>query len=118
MLNLIKFNISFIIAFMLISASLMQVDALNALNLFQKSISRFNKASLPALGQDDNLFDSVIKVFCVHTPPDYSMPWQRYKQESSSSSGFVIDKNRIVTNAHAVEYGSLIQVSIICIILY
>jgi S1-C subfamily serine protease len=38
------------------------------------------------------------------------MPWQRQKQEFSTSSGFIIDKKRIITNAHAVEYGSLIQV--------
>lgn len=38
------------------------------------------------------------------------MPWQRQKQEFSTSTGFVIDGNRILTNAHAVEYGSLVQV--------
>ena len=38
------------------------------------------------------------------------MPWQRMKQEFSSSSGFVIPGRRILTNAHAIEYGSLIQV--------
>eukprot|EP01035_Chromulina_nebulosa_P020980 gene20980-27188_t len=45
------------------------------------------------------------------------MPWQRRKQESSTSTGFVININNntdekyyILTNAHSVEYGSIIQV--------
>lgn len=57
-----------------------------------------------------NLFDGVIRVYCTHSQPSFSMPWQRQKQEFSTSTGFVIDGKRILTNAHAVEYGSLIQV--------
>jgi len=67
-----------------------------------------------------NLFDGVIRVYCTHSQPSFSMPWQRQKQEFSTSTGFVIDGDgdgnsngngkRILTNAHAVEYGSLIQV--------
>jgi S1-C subfamily serine protease len=56
------------------------------------------------------LFDGVIRVYCTHSQPSFSMPWQRQKQEFSTSTGFIIDGNRILTNAHAVEYGSLIQV--------
>jgi len=56
------------------------------------------------------LFDGVIRVYCTHSQPSFSMPWQRQKQEFSTSTGFVIDGGRILTNAHAVEYGSLIQV--------
>ena len=37
------------------------------------------------------LMDSVVKVFCTHTEPNYSLPWQRKRQISSTSSGFVID---------------------------
>jgi hypothetical protein len=29
------------------------------------------------------LFDSVIKVFCIHTEPNYSLPWQRKRQAST-----------------------------------
>lgn len=48
--------------------------------------------------------DSVVKVFCVHTEPNFSLPWQRKRQFSSSSSGFVISGRRILTNAHSVEH--------------
>ncbi|XP_050223892.1 protease Do-like 9 [Mercurialis annua] len=48
--------------------------------------------------------DAVVKVFCVHTEPNYSLPWQRNKQYSSFSSGFVIGGRRVLTNAHSVEH--------------
>ncbi|CAM9335614.1 unnamed protein product, partial [Hapterophycus canaliculatus] len=42
--------------------------------------------------------------------PNWSLPWQRLKQEQSTSTGFVIDGRRIITNAHSVEYSTMIQV--------
>ncbi|KAF9667835.1 hypothetical protein SADUNF_Sadunf15G0064600 [Salix dunnii] len=48
--------------------------------------------------------DAVVKVFCVHTEPNFSLPWQRKRQYSSSSSGFVIGGRRVLTNAHSVEH--------------
>ncbi|CAM8912668.1 unnamed protein product [Rhodiola kirilowii] len=48
--------------------------------------------------------DAVVKVFCVHTEPNFSLPWQRKRQYSSSSSGFVIAGRRVLTNAHSVEH--------------
>ncbi|KFM29273.1 Protease Do-like 9 [Auxenochlorella protothecoides] len=57
-----------------------------------------------------NVMDAVCKVFCVHTEPDMSLPWQRKRQYSSTSSGFVIalEGDRfggkyLLTNAHSVE---------------
>ncbi|XP_059645659.1 protease Do-like 9 [Cornus florida] len=48
--------------------------------------------------------DAVVKVFCVHNEPNFSQPWQRKRQNSSSSSGFVIGGRRVLTNAHSVEH--------------
>ncbi|MQM15629.1 hypothetical protein Taro_048578 [Colocasia esculenta] len=48
--------------------------------------------------------DAVVKVFCVHTEPNFSLPWQRKRQYSSSSSGFIIAGRRVLTNAHCVEH--------------
>ncbi|KAH7866482.1 hypothetical protein Vadar_021003 [Vaccinium darrowii] len=48
--------------------------------------------------------DAVLKVFCTHTEPNFSLPWQRKRQYSSSSSGFVISGRRVLTNAHSVEH--------------
>ncbi|CAO1947520.1 unnamed protein product [Urochloa humidicola] len=50
------------------------------------------------------LMDAVVKVFCVHTEPNFSLPWQRKRQYSSSSSGFIIGGRRVLTNAHSVEH--------------
>ncbi|GLT33296.1 hypothetical protein SLA2020_078980 [Shorea laevis] len=48
--------------------------------------------------------DAVVKVFCVHTEPNFSLPWQRKRQYSSNSSGFIISGRRVLTNAHSVEH--------------
>ncbi|KAG8378964.1 hypothetical protein BUALT_Bualt07G0039200 [Buddleja alternifolia] len=53
--------------------------------------------------------DAVVKVFCVHTEPNFSLPWQRKRQYSSSSSGFVIKGRRVLTNAHSVEHHTQVK---------
>lgn len=63
--------------------------------------------------EDNEILNSVIRIFCTHSEPNFSMPWQRLKQGSSTSTGFIISLNQkkyILTNAHSVEYGSIIQV--------
>lgn len=57
-----------------------------------------------------SLTNGVVRIYCTHSPPNFGMPWQRLRQEFSTSTGFIIGGNKILTNAHAVEYGSLIQV--------
>lgn len=55
------------------------------------------------------LMNSVIKVYCKHTEPNFSLPWQRKRQVSSSSSGFLVSQGRekwVLTNAHSVAYYS------------
>jgi hypothetical protein len=60
--------------------------------------------------EQSQLLDSVIRIYCTHSKPNFAMPWQRRRQESSTSTGFAIRDQRILTNAHSVEYGSLVQV--------
>lgn len=38
----------------------------------------------------EGVIDAVVKVFCTHTEPNYSLPWQRKRQMASTSSGFII----------------------------
>ena len=47
---------------------------------------------------------AVLQVFCIHSEPNFSLPWQRKRQFSSTSSGFIIPGNRILTNAHCVDH--------------
>ena len=60
--------------------------------------------------------DAVVKVYATHSDPDYLIPWQKKHQTSSTSSGFVINVPglgyRVMTNAHSVEYGSVVQVQL------
>lgn len=53
--------------------------------------------------------EAVVKVDCVHTEPNYSLPWQRKRQFTSTSTGFIIQGRRegerwLLTNAHSVDY--------------
>ena len=61
-------------------------------------------------GDVDAAMDSVIKVFCTHTEFNFSLPWQRKRQYTSSSSGFVISGRRILTNAHSVDHHTQVRV--------
>ena len=79
-------------------------------------MERLNGGSTDEEVQDNSeqeqrdILNGIVRIYCTHSQPNFGMPWQRMKQDFSSSTGFVIDGNRILTNAHAVEYGSLIQV--------
>ncbi|CAI9766755.1 unnamed protein product [Fraxinus pennsylvanica] len=65
--------------------------------------------SVAAAAKAASSMDSVVKVFCVHTEPNFSLPWQRKRQYSSSSSGFIIGGRRIFTNAHSVEHHTQVK---------
>ena len=70
------------------------------------------------LGEEEQLLtstlDSVLKIYATHSEPDFLIPWQKQHQTTSTSSGFVLDVPgigfRVMTNAHSVEYGSVVQV--------
>ena len=49
------------------------------------------------------------QVFCVHSEPNFSLPWQRKRQYSSTSSGFIISGKRILTNAHSVDHHTQVR---------
>ena len=70
------------------------------------SSSSFQRAgSLP-----DVRLDATIKLFVTHTEPHYSLPWQMRRQTSSTSTGFVIEGKRILTNAHCVDNFAVVKV--------
>jgi len=57
--------------------------------------------------------DAVVKVYCIHTEPNHSLPWQRKRQTTSTSSGFVATFNGsrcLLTNAHSVDYHTQVKV--------
>ncbi len=53
---------------------------------------------------------SVVQFFVYSDPPDLTMPWQTEGAALYGGSGVIIDGNRILTNAHVVEYAVGIEV--------
>ena len=57
-----------------------------------------------------HLLDAVVKVYCLHSEPNFSLPWQRARQYSSFSTGFIIEGRKLLTNAHSVAYHTQVKV--------
>jgi len=54
--------------------------------------------------------DSIVQIFATFRGPDFARPWTKQAPQEFSGTGFVIDGNRILTNAHVVEQSSQIFV--------
>ena len=53
---------------------------------------------------------SVVKIFTTVRQPDVYRPWNKSAPVEATGSGVVIEGNRILTNAHVVNYGSKIEI--------
>ncbi|KAI3935408.1 hypothetical protein MKW98_027548 [Papaver atlanticum] len=75
---------------------------------FSHAVSKTTTNSIPAaregVAKVAPLMDAVVKVFCAHSAPNYSLPWQRVQQYATTSSGFIISGRKVLTNAHSVEH--------------
>ncbi|XP_059625758.1 protease Do-like 2, chloroplastic [Cornus florida] len=60
--------------------------------------------------QDADFLNAVVKVYCTHTAPDYSLPWQKQRQYTSTGSAFMIGEGKLLTNAHCVEHDTQVKV--------
>ncbi|PIA61678.1 hypothetical protein AQUCO_00300898v1 [Aquilegia coerulea] len=60
--------------------------------------------------QDATFLNAVVKVYCTHTAPDYSLPWQKQRQFTSTGSAFMIGDGKLLTNAHCVEHNTQVKV--------
>ena len=54
--------------------------------------------------------NSVVKIFCVSQSYIFNRPWKKTNISGGTGSGFIIDGNRIVTNAHVVSNARYIEV--------
>jgi S1-C subfamily serine protease len=54
--------------------------------------------------------NSVVKVFATVREADFRQPWMKREPTEATSTGVVIDGNRILTSARAVEFASQIQI--------
>ena len=89
--------------------------------LFARLLPRFTLLLLmtygAALAQPTNrparsstLENSVVKIFTTSRQPDLFRPWNKAAPSESTGSGVVIEGNRILTNAHVVNYASKVEV--------
>ena len=53
---------------------------------------------------------ALVKVYTSHQLFDYLSPWQYGQSANSTATGFIIDGERIITNAHAVLNSKFLQV--------
>ncbi|KAL4588228.1 hypothetical protein LXL04_001110 [Taraxacum kok-saghyz] len=67
--------------------------------------------------QDASFLNAVVKVYCTHTAPDYSLPWQKQRQFTSTGrhskftvNAFMIGDGKLLTNAHCVEHNTQVKV--------
>lgn len=72
----------------------------------------FISPALSAQPTDDSaqIRDSVVKIFTTLRGPDFESPWTKLTPQEISGTGFVIEGNRILTNAHVVQMASQIFV--------
>ncbi len=54
--------------------------------------------------------NSVVKIFSTRRAPDLQKPWSKAAPQEVTGSGVVIEGKLILTNAHVVQYSTLLQV--------
>lgn len=54
--------------------------------------------------------DAVVKIHTTRRPPDFVRPWTKAQAQKISGTGVLIEGNRILTNAHVVNYQSSVYI--------
>lgn len=65
--------------------------------------------AIPAFARAD-IHDSIVKIYTTSSQPDYYNPWSMLGSTSGTGSGCIISGNRILSNAHVVNYQTFVQV--------
>eukprot|EP00742_Colponemidia_sp_Colp-10_P011005 GILJ01012166.1.p1 GENE.GILJ01012166.1~~GILJ01012166.1.p1 ORF type:complete len:580 (-),score=90.18 GILJ01012166.1:114-1853(-) len=73
-------------------------------------LESLTQRSLGPQTQLSEILAPVVKIYANHVYPNYSMPWQMRRQQKSTSSGFVIQGRRLLSNAHGLEYHTSVRV--------
>ena len=58
----------------------------------------------------DEVRKSVVKIFSTKSPPNMFRPWEITPPSEVTGSGVLIDKNRVLTNAHVVSWAQQVYV--------
>ena len=70
----------------------------------------FNLVAPPPIPADDNIQQAVVKILVTRRLPDMLRPWITMNSPEISSTGVVIERNRILTTANVVAYASQIYI--------
>lgn len=68
------------------------------------------RAQAPRPGAEGDIRQSIVRILTTSRLPDLRRPWTRQTPQESSGTGFVISGNRILTNAHVVDYARRVLV--------
>ncbi len=69
--------------------------------------------TLPAMAADiSDVYRSVVRIEVATQVPDYETPWNTGRFGGGTGTGFLIGKNRFLTNAHVVSNSQRIQLTI------
>jgi S1-C subfamily serine protease len=63
-----------------------------------------------AAARSAQLESAVVRIFSTARQPDLYRPWNKAAPTDSTGSGVIIEGNRILTNAHVVNYASKVEV--------
>lgn len=66
----------------------------------------------PARETTADIYKSVVRIEVASQVPDYETPWNAGRFGGGIGTGFIIGKNRILTNAHVISNGRRILVNI------
>ena len=67
-------------------------------------------ACMSIFANDSVIKKALVKVYSSHQLFDYLSPWQYGQSISSTATGFIIEGNKIITNAHAVLNAKFLQI--------
>ena len=65
----------------------------------------------PLLLKAAPIAESLVRIEAISQEPDYKTPWSPGEVVSGMGAGFVIDGDRIMTNAHVVSNARFLTVS-------
>jgi S1-C subfamily serine protease len=69
-------------------------------------------SSAPAAVAPSDIYRSVVRVEVATQVPDYATPWNSGRFSGGIGTGFLIGKNRFLTNAHVVSNGRRILITV------
>ncbi|NKB25632.1 MAG: trypsin-like serine protease [Kiritimatiellae bacterium] len=62
------------------------------------------------MAREQDIREAIVKIYTIYNQPDYYNPWSMHGPRSSTGSGCIIKKRKIITNAHVVSDQTFVQV--------